>query len=224
MNVAGLPVWLRVIVITLIGACLLAAWKWTPRNAAELKALALSVEAHRYDWYALPAVMIVFVVLGLLLVPVMLLVAATGIAFGPLLGPVYAMAGCLASASVGFGIGRAMGLKRVRAFEGDRLARVARALNRNGTLAVFLIRKVPVPFTLVNIFIGASTVQYREFMIGTLLGMAAFVVGLAGFGYQATEVFRHPEPRTLIHAAMFLAVPLTIALVINHALRTRSDG
>ena len=50
--------------------------------------------------------MLAFVVLGLALVPVILLIAATGIAFGPLLGPVYAMAGCLASASTGFAIGR----------------------------------------------------------------------------------------------------------------------
>lgn len=224
MNVAGLPVWLRVTALILIAGCVLAALKWAPRNAGDLRDLALSVEAHRYDWYALPGVVIVFVVLGLLLVPVMLLVAATGIAFGPLLGPVYAMAGCLASASIGFAIGRVMGLKRVWEFEGDRLAGVARALNRNGTLAVFLIRKVPMPFTLVNIFIGASTVRYREFMIGTLLGMAALVVGLAGFGYQVTEAFRDPQPHTLINAALFVVVPLTMALVINHVLRARSAG
>ena len=62
----------------------------------------------RHAWYALPMVMLAFVVLAV--VPVMLLIAATGIAFGPVLGPIYAMAGCLASGSVGFAIGRWMGL------------------------------------------------------------------------------------------------------------------
>ena len=70
---------------------------------------------------------------------------------------------------------------------GERIARVTRALKRNGTLAVFLVRKVPAPFTLVNIIVGASTVRFRDFIVGTVLGMGAFVVGLAGFGYQVTK-------------------------------------
>jgi uncharacterized membrane protein YdjX (TVP38/TMEM64 family) len=174
---------------------------------------------HRTDWYALPAVIIAFVVLGLAMVPVVLLIAATGIAFGPLLGPAYAMAGCLVSASIGFAIGRRVGLERVRDLGGERIIRIARTLKRNGTLAVFLMRKVPAPFTLVNIVVGASAVRYRDFIIGTLLGMGAFVIGLAGFGYQLTEVFRDPAPRTLAVAALFVLVPLTIALFINHAFR-----
>src|SRR5688572_12794150 len=106
--------------------------------------------------------MLAFVVLGLALVPVILLIAATGIAFGPLLGPVYAMAGCLASASTGFAIGRWVGLRRVQSVGGGRVTRIPRTLKQNGTLTVFLIRKVPAPFTLVNIVVGASTVRYRD--------------------------------------------------------------
>jgi uncharacterized membrane protein YdjX (TVP38/TMEM64 family) len=216
--------WLRMAAGVLLVACLLAAWTWIPRSAADIEALAASAGAHRYEWYVLPVVMLTFVVLGLLLVPVMLLVAATGVAFGPWLGPVYAMAGCLASGSIGFAIGRLVGMQRVQLIGGDRLIRVTRALNRNGTLAVFLIRKVPAPFTLVNIVVGASTVRYRDFVIGTLLGMGALVVGLAGVGYQIAEAFQDPKPRTLLNASMFVLVPLTLALVINHALRARSQS
>ena len=55
----------------------------------------------RHAWYALPLVAVAFVLLGALLVPVILLIAATGLAFGPWLGPVYALAGSIASGSVG---------------------------------------------------------------------------------------------------------------------------
>ena len=161
-----------------------------------------------------------FVVLGLAMVPVILLIAATGIAFGPLLGPVYAMAGCLASASTGFAIGRWMGLQRVTTTGRRTNRRASRAsLKRNGTLAVFLVRKVPAPFTLANIIVGASTVRFRDFIVGTVLGMGAFVVGLAGFGYQLTNALRDPSPGTLIGAALFVVVPLTLALLINRAFR-----
>jgi uncharacterized membrane protein YdjX (TVP38/TMEM64 family) len=110
-------------------------------------------------------------------------------------------------------------LRRVTRFGGERIIRVTRGLRRNGTLAVFLVRKVPAPFTLVNIAIGASTVSYRDFIVGTTLGMTAIVVALAGFGYQFTELLRDPSPGTLAAAALFVLVPLTLALLINRALR-----
>jgi uncharacterized membrane protein YdjX (TVP38/TMEM64 family) len=162
--------------------------------------------------------MVVFFVLAM--VPVVVLIAATGRVFGPILGPLYAMAGCLASGSVWFAIGRSMGRRRVvERLGGERIAKVSRALQRNGTLAVFLVRKVPAPFTLSNIVVGASSVGYRDFVLGTLLGMGAFVVALAGFGYQMTKALSDPSPSTVIGGALFVGVPLTLAWFINRTLR-----
>jgi uncharacterized membrane protein YdjX (TVP38/TMEM64 family) len=198
-----------------------AAWKWLPSIALNLDELTAWLAARRQAWYALPVVMLAFVVLGLAMVPVILLIALTGIVFGPLLGPVYAMAGCLASASTGFAIGRWMGVQRVTQLGGERISRMVHAVRRNGTLAVFLVRKVPAPFTLVNIVVGASAIRFRDFIVGTVLGMGAFVVGLAGFGYQATNALRDPSAGTIAGAAMFVIVPLTLAVLINRAFRRR---
>jgi len=183
----------------------------------DLQDVATWLEPYRHAWYALPVVMLAFIVLAI--VPVVLLIAATGVVFGPILGPLYAMAGCLASASVGFTIGRWMGRRRIERIGGERVARLSRTIQRNGTLAVFFVRKVPAPFTLSNIVVGASSVGYRDFMLGTLLGMGAFVVALAGFGYQITQVINHPSPTTGIVAALFVGVPFTLAWFVNRALR-----
>jgi phospholipase D1/2 len=107
---------------------------------------------------------------------------------------------------------------------GERVVRVAREVRRNGTLAVFLIRKIPAPFTFVNIVIGASSIRYRDFLVGSTLGMAAMVVALAGFGYQLTEIVRNPTPRTVITSALVLAVLVTLAWVVNRALRPSEVG
>ena len=209
--------WFRVGVALIIGGLLAAAWRWIPVTSLDPDEMSAWVEPHRYQWYALPVVMAAFAVLGL--VPVLLLITATGIAFGPLLGPIYAMAGCLTSASIGFGIGRLLGLDRVVQLGGERVTTVTHALRRNGTLAVFLVRKVPAPFMLVNIVIGASTVRYPDFLLGTVLGMGAIVIALAGFGYQLTQAFRDPSPATVAMTAVFVGVPLTLAWFINRVLR-----
>jgi phospholipase D1/2 len=210
-------VWLRVSAVLVVLALVAAAWKWIPLAAMDLVEVSSWLAPYRRAWYAMPMVMLAFIVLGL--VPVMLLIAATGLAFGPVLGPVYAMAGCLASGSVGFAIGRWVGLPRVERLGGKRIRRVTRALKRNGTLAVFFVRKVPAPFALANIVVGASSVSYRDFIAGTVLGMGAFVIALAGFGYQLTNALHNPSPTTLIGAALFVSVPLTLAWLINRALR-----
>jgi uncharacterized membrane protein YdjX (TVP38/TMEM64 family) len=87
---------------------------------------------------------------------------------------------------------------------------------------VFLVRKIPAPFTLSNIVVGASSVSYRDFILGTILGMGAFVVALAGFGFQLVQLLRDPSPTTWLAAGLFIAVPLTLAWTLNRFLqRTR---
>jgi phospholipase D1/2 len=225
MSFARRPrVWLRVVGVSILFGLALAAWAWAPVAEVDPETLSAWFRRYRYAWYALPLVVAVFVVLGFVLFPVVMLIAATGIVFGPVLGPLYAMAGSLASASAGFGIGRWMGAGRVEQLGGERVARLIHGVRRNGTLAVFLVRKAPVPFTLANIVVGASSIRFRDFIIGTTLGLTAIVVALAGFGYQLTRVLSEPSATSLATAALFIAVPLTIALLINRALRGRLTG
>jgi hypothetical protein len=46
-----------------------------------------------------------------------------------------------------------------------------------------------------------------------------FVLLTPAYACQLTEAVEDPTPRTLIGAAMFVIVPLTLALIINHAFR-----
>ena len=213
---------IRVATVLIVCAGVAVVWSQLPTATWDLDAISAWMAPHRHVWYGLPVVVFAFVALAP--VPVMLLIAATGIAFGPLLGPIYAMAGCLASGSVGFGIGRWLGQHRVEQLGGERVVRVTNTLRRNGTLAVFFLRKIPFPFTLANIIVGASTVTYRDFVVGTLLGMAGIVIGLAGFGYQLTMVLRSPSPATIVGAILLVSIPLTLAWLINRTLRPRSTA
>jgi uncharacterized membrane protein YdjX (TVP38/TMEM64 family) len=213
--------WIRtsVLLVVLAGISLVG---WTvdpPSTATALREFSEWIAPHRRAWYALPVVAAAFVVLGLAMVPVLLLVTATGVAFGPLLGPVYAMAGCLASASTGFAIGRWTGLGRIERIGGRRAMRVMDSLERNGTLAVFLLRKVPAPFLIANMVAGASRVRYRDFVVGTLLGMTAVVVALAGFGYQLMNLLQRPSLMTVLAAMLFIGIPLTVAWFVNRMLK-----
>jgi phospholipase D1/2 len=211
--------WARLYVVaSFVAIAVLAAWiAYVFAPDIQSREMSAWLASHRYAWYAPPLVVLAFVVFSV--VPVMLRISITGVAFGPVLGPLYAMAGCLASASTAFAIGRWIGPSHVHGWGGERVARVIRALRRNGTLTVFLIRKIPAPFVLVNVLLGASAVSYREFVVGTTLGMAAMVIALAGFGYHLAETWRHPTGASVLRALLFLAIPLTLAWLINRRLR-----
>ena len=214
--------WIQVTTVLMVSAVIAVVWNGLPTATWDLDAVSAWLAPHRHAWYALPVVVFAFVALSP--VPVMLLIAATGVAFGPILGPMYAIAGCLASGSCGFALGRWMGLRRVQELGGERVVRLTGTLKRNGTLAVFLLRKVPVHFLLANVVVGASTVRYRDFVVGTVLGMGAMIITLAGFGIQLTTVLRSPSPATVIGAILMVSIPLTLAWVINRSLRQRSTA
>ena len=212
--------WLRIVGVLLFFGLLAAAWQWTPlKGLLDLQRIAEWVEPHRTAWYAPPAVVAAFVLLGLLMVPVLLLITATGIAFGPWLGSLYALAGALTSASVGFAFGRLAGQRRIERVGGRKIGDISRKIERNGTLAVYVIRKIPLPFLFSNLVIGASRVRFRDFLLGSVLGLGPIVIALAGFGYHLTRSLNDPTPAKIAVAVAFLAVPLTIAYLLNRVLR-----
>ena len=154
----------------------------------------------------------------------LLLIAVTGVVFGPWLGPIYAMAGCLASASIGFAIGRWVGRDRVERLTGARVTNIADAMARHGILAAFILRKIPMPFTLANVIAGATSLRYRDFVVGTTLGLIVVVVALAGFGYHLAKVLDDPSPRRVGLTALAVMIPLTAAWLLNRALQPRGSA
>lgn len=214
--------WIRVAAVLMVCVVVAVLWTRLPTPTWDLDAVSAWLAPHRHAWYGLPVV--VFAYIALAPVPVMLLIAATGVAFGPVLGPLYAMAGCLASGSCGFALGQWLGLRRVQDLGGERVIRLTATLKRNGTLAVFLLRKIPAPFVLANIVVGASSVSYRDFIVGTILGMGAMIITLAGFGIQLTMALRSPSPSTVLGAILLVSIPLTLAWLINRSLRQRSTA
>ncbi len=215
--------WIRILGVLLLFGLLAAAWQWTPlKGLLDFNRVADWVEPHRTAWYAPPAVVAAFVLLGLLMVPVLLLITATGIAFGPWLGSIYALAGALTSACVGFAFGRLAGQRRIEKVGGHKIGEISRKIERNGTLAVYVIRKIPLPFLFSNLVIGASRVRFRDFLLGSLLGLGPIVIALAGFGYHLSRSLADPTPAKIALAVGFLAVPLTIAWILNCVLRRRT--
>ena len=86
--------------------------------------------------YAPVLVPVIFVLAGLLMVPLMVLIAVTGLVFGPFPGILYAFAGALASGAVTYEIGNRLGRNAIRKVAGRRLNEISQRLGKRGLVTV----------------------------------------------------------------------------------------
>lgn len=187
----------------------------------DVERVAATLEPHGRSWYAVPLAVLAFTVLSFLMVSVMAMSAVAGWVFGPWLGAACALAGSLSSAAAGFWLGRWIGQDKIERL-GQRVRNLSRDLGDNGILAVFLLRKIPAPFTLVNVIAGASRIRFRDFMIGSLLGMGAIVTLLAVFGDGLRQGLQGERPT--VPAIAIGAVLLVAVVILNRAVKRRRSA
>jgi phospholipase D1/2 len=217
--------WVRLLGVLLALLALAAAWRWTGLRAwTDPDRLAEAIQPYRTSWVALPITLIVFVLLELVLFPVLVLVFACGVVFGPWLGTLYALLGSIASAIPPFLLGKRLGRERVERWGGATVRKISGILERRGMLAVFLVRKVPAPYTLVNLVCGASPVSLRDFVVGTLLGMGTGVAVLTVLGGQLIELARHPDAENVTLAVTLFVAPIAVVIALQYWLARRFEA
>lgn len=195
--------------LALLLGLLAVIWRATPLkdmvNLATLVGLAKQFESMPFTWVIAVAC---FTLAATLMVPVTLLIAVTGIVFGPFYGALYAIAGSALSAALTYGVGGWIGRETVRDLLGARINRLSRRIAKRGILAVMVVRVLPVaPFIVVNVVAGASHIGLRDFLIGTLFGMTPGIVLTVTFAHHLAEAALHPT-------AGAFAVLVVVALVL----------
>jgi phosphatidylserine/phosphatidylglycerophosphate/cardiolipin synthase-like enzyme/uncharacterized membrane protein YdjX (TVP38/TMEM64 family) len=164
-------------------AAVIALWRWTPlHDWIPLHALLDLARGTTYSPWAPFAALGIYAGCGLLGLPITIVVAITGLVFGPWLGGLVAIAGMIAHAAVAYGVGRVLGRDAVRRIAGSRLNRITLRLSRHGTLAIAALRLFPIAsFYKVSIVAGASHVHATDFVLGTAIGMAPVVAVILAF-------------------------------------------
>lgn len=217
---------LRFVAIAIGLLALAGALRFTPlRELVDPDRLARALAALAESPLAPLVIAVAYGVLTFLMVPVNALILATGLAFGPWLGAGYALIGALTAASLNYGAGKLLGRRALDRVTSPRAQRLSAGLARRGVLAVIACRLVPIaPFGLMNMLAGASPLAYRDFLLGTTLGMTPGILLIAGFGHQLGRLRGAASPRDLaiaIAAALLLAAAVAL---LGRWLRGRARG
>jgi len=199
-----------------------AAWKWTP--------LSELIDIHRLSRWAAalrdsPArhfyLLGAYIVGSILLVPITAMILVTAMIFGPFAGSVYALVGSLAGAAVTYAIGAMLGRDLVRKIAGRKWQRLERKINATGIIAVTALRLLPVaPFTVVNIVCGAFKVPWRDYLLGSILGLTPGVLITALFAHQLAGALRNPGIGAFVLLAALIVVTIVGSVWLKRRLET----
>ena len=130
--------------------------------------------------------------------------------FGAYWGFVYVWFGAMAGASAAFFIGRTLGREFASSLIGDRLKKYDDAIERNGFATVLYLRLVYFPFTPMNFGMGLTKVHFRDYFIGTGLGIIVGTFIFTFFIGTLKDVWASGKWAELISFKVFFSIALFI--------------
>lgn len=153
-----------------------------------------------------------------------ILTLAAGALFGTLWGTVLVSFASTLGATLAFLGARYLFRERIQSRYGARLKTLNEGVAREGAFYLFTLRLVPVvPFFLINLVMGLTTLPTRTFMWVSQLGMLLGTVAYVNAGTELAQItsLRGLLSPSLLGAFVFLGVLPLVAKRIVEALRAR---
>lgn len=160
-----------------------------------------------------------YVLAVMLAMPILLMISVGTLVFGPWLGMGYSLAGMVSGAIVSYGIGRLSGAYLLDRFGDPQIQDLARRLKDRSLLAIVFLRAFPVaPFLVINVTAGALRVRFRDYVLGTVLGVLPGTVMLSLFMDRLVAAWRDPGVGTYVAVVLFLVALVTFATLLRKRL------
>lgn len=166
---------------------------------------------------------VLFTLRSLVLFPAALLTVTSGLVFGPWLGILLTIVAENASANFAFVLARWLGRDWIGAHEHGMILSWDTKIRENALMTVLVMRLVYLPFDAVNYGCGLTSMRWRDFCLGTFVGI---IPGLVSFVLLGGSAAANVEHRILIlggAVAVFIG-GLAIARLLRSAAPWRAEG
>lgn len=157
----------------------------------------------------------------LIFFPSILLTLAGGFLFGPLWGVVYTIIGSNASTLVAYLVGRSFGLNTENS--SGLLQRYTARLRQNSFETVLVMRFIFLPYDLVSYVCGFLRIDWRGFLLATLLGTIPGTISFVSIGASIEGDLANFTPRLDVPTLAVGAVMFIISLALSRHFRRRES-
>jgi uncharacterized membrane protein YdjX (TVP38/TMEM64 family) len=158
-----------------------------------------------------PLLYIAFFVAGVcLFVPGTVLMTLGAAIFGPFQGFVYAWMGAMLGAIVAFLIGRYLGRDFAASLVGDKLKKYDDGIEREGFATVLYLRLICFPYSPLNFGMGLTKVRFRDYFLGTALGIVIVIFAFTFVVGTLKEVWASGQWAELLSWKIFVSIALVI--------------
>jgi phospholipase D1/2 len=196
----------KLVPLALILIALVLAWKFTPLSGLvepkKLSAFLGMLRAHPLGYLF---IILAFVLGGLVMVPVTALILATALTFEPLTAFILIVIGSASSAMVTYWIGGKFKSDYINRLTNTWLKKIKGKLAAGGWLAVAIIRLIPVaPFTVINLVAGSIKIPFRDFAIGTAVGLLPGILAFTLLANRLGQLIRAPTLSNFLWLALII--------------------
>lgn len=158
-----------------------------------------------------PLVYIITYAIGVcLFLPGTLLTGLGAAIFGAYWGFIYVWIAAMLGASGAFLIGRTLARDFAASLIGDKLKKYDDAIERNGFATVLYLRLVYFPFTPMNFGMGITKVHFKDYILGTGLGIIVGTFIFTFFIGTLKEVWTSGNWAELISIKVFFSIALFV--------------
>jgi uncharacterized membrane protein YdjX (TVP38/TMEM64 family) len=205
---------IKIAVAAIAVALLVLVWGFTPVSSfTNPEVIAAAMADLAASPWRLAIVLGCFLVAGLIFFPMLLLIVACAAVFGPLGGFLYSSIGLLASASLDYAIGSWLGREMLQRALGSSFDSMRNQLMRRGLITTVFIRVIPgSPFQVVSLVAGASAIRFRDYLIGTAIGIMVPVILLSFATEQAAQLLTKPTAGQVVLLVGVMVVWVGVAL------------
>jgi pyruvate/2-oxoglutarate dehydrogenase complex dihydrolipoamide dehydrogenase (E3) component/uncharacterized membrane protein YdjX (TVP38/TMEM64 family) len=208
----------RLILLGLVLVGLLVALKLLPVNDWLLGFVAWIRDAGATG---MAVFVVAYIAACIVLLPGLILTLGAGFAYGVAVGVPLVWVAANLGAAVAFLLGRTLARERIaaRVAGNPRFAAIDRAVGREGLKIVLLTRLSPAfPFNLLNYAYGLTQVTFRDYVIGSLVGMIPGTAMYVYLGSLITSVSQlasgAPSGGAAKQALTFLGFAATVAVTV----------
>lgn len=204
----------RLLALFVMAALVFLIWRWSPlverAGPEQIGELLDRVSASRFGGLLVVGI---YLLGSLIVFPVTALIAATGVAFGPWEGLIWATVATLVASIVNFYLARLLPSEFIDRRLGRWTRKMSSRFQRDGIVAIMIARNIPfAPFTLVNVVAGLASIRFRDYLAGTILGMGPTILALTILGDRLRGAWDSPTLENVILLLLAIGVWFAVAL------------